>query len=84
MALGIGNASQGVAGGDGPLDLNLGAVDEILVTRAEHHANLVPWQILAQRTGAKLRWLELTPDGRIDTNPALLAQAITAAPAWWR
>ena len=78
VALGIGNASQGVAGGDGPLDLNLGAVDEILVTPAEHHANLVPWQILAQRTGAKLRWLELTPDGRIDTNPALLAQAINS------
>ena len=38
----------------------------------------MPWQILAQRTGAKLRWLELTPDGRIDTNPALLAQAINS------
>lgn len=40
--------------------------DEILVTEAEHHANLVPWQQLAARTGARLTWLGLTDDGRID------------------
>lgn len=40
--------------------------DEIVVTEAEHHANLVPWQQLAQRTGARLRWLSLTDEGRID------------------
>ena len=40
--------------------------DRIVVTRAEHHANLVPWQELAARTGAELRWLDLTGDGRID------------------
>jgi cysteine desulfurase/selenocysteine lyase len=32
----------------------------------EHHANLIPWQQLAKRTGAKLRWFEVTPDGRLD------------------
>lgn len=40
--------------------------DEILVTEAEHHANLVPWQELARRTGARLTWLGLTDEGRID------------------
>jgi len=40
--------------------------DEIVVTEAEHHANLVPWQQLARRTGATFRWLGLTDDGRID------------------
>jgi cysteine desulfurase/selenocysteine lyase len=48
----------------------VGPGDEVLVTEAEHHANLVPWQQLCQRTGATLRWFNVTPDGRID-----LAQA---------
>ncbi|HUK71893.1 MAG TPA: cysteine desulfurase [Streptosporangiaceae bacterium] len=40
--------------------------DEVLVTELEHHANLVPWQQLCQRTGATLRWFGLTADGRLD------------------
>nr|WP_269329243.1 SufS family cysteine desulfurase [Kineosporia babensis] len=40
--------------------------DEILITELEHHANLVPWQQAAARTGAKLRWIPLTDDGRLD------------------
>jgi cysteine desulfurase/selenocysteine lyase len=40
--------------------------DEILITEMEHHANLVPWQQLCERTGATLRWLNMTPDGRLD------------------
>ena len=40
--------------------------DEILVSEMEHHANLIPWQQLAKRTGAKLRWFEVTPQGRLD------------------
>jgi len=40
--------------------------DEILVTEMEHHANLVPWQQLCERTGAALRWFSVTPDGRLD------------------
>jgi len=42
--------------------------DEILITEMEHHANLVPWQQLCERTGAALRWLEVTPEGRLDTD----------------
>lgn len=40
--------------------------DEILLNEMEHHANLVPWQQIAKVTGAKLRFLPLTPDGRLD------------------
>src|SRR5215469_575983 len=46
--------------------------DEILITELEHHANLVPWQQLCQRTGATLRWFSALPDGRVDVDPALV------------
>lgn len=44
----------------------LGPGDEVVVTQMEHHANLVPWQELCRRTGATLRWFDVTDDGRID------------------
>ena len=44
----------------------VGPGDEILITEMEHHANLVPWQQLCERTGATLRWLNVTPEGRLD------------------
>jgi cysteine desulfurase/selenocysteine lyase len=44
----------------------VGPGDEILITEMEHHANLVPWQQLCQRTGATLRWFGITDDGRLD------------------
>ncbi|HLM17444.1 MAG TPA: SufS family cysteine desulfurase [Acidimicrobiia bacterium] len=44
----------------------LRAGDEILVTEMEHHANLVPWQELARRTGATLRWVPVGADGALD------------------
>ena len=40
--------------------------DEILVSHMEHHANLVPWQLLAKRSGAKLKYLPLTESGELD------------------
>ncbi|CAM2846467.1 SufS family cysteine desulfurase [Actinomyces slackii] len=75
VALAIGHASAGrpASHGEGraaPHDpssrLAIGAGDEVVVTRAEHHANLVPWQELCARTGARLTWLDLSDDGRID------------------
>lgn len=45
---------------------NVRAGDEILLSKLEHHSNLVPWQMLAQRTGARLRFLELDEQGRLD------------------
>ena len=46
--------------------------DEILITELEHHANLVPWQQLALRTGATLRWFTTLPDGRLDVDLSLI------------
>jgi cysteine desulfurase/selenocysteine lyase len=60
----MGNASAG-RGGAAARRFALGPGDEIVVTEAEHHANLVPWQELAFRTGATLRWLGLDDEGRI-------------------
>jgi cysteine desulfurase/selenocysteine lyase len=45
---------------------NLKPGDAILLTRMEHHANIVPWQLVAQRTGAQVRVAELTPEGELD------------------
>ena len=47
---------------------SLGVGDEIVITEMEHHSNLVPWQELARRTGATLRWIGVTDDGRLNLN----------------
>jgi cysteine desulfurase/selenocysteine lyase len=52
----------------GPGRFSLGPGDEIVITEMEHHSNIVPWQLLCQRTGATLRWFGVTPDGRLDTS----------------
>jgi cysteine desulfurase / selenocysteine lyase len=44
---------------------NLGPGDRVVVTEMEHHSNLVPWQLVCERTGATLDWLGVTDDGRI-------------------
>ena len=44
----------------------LKAGDRIVVSELEHHANLIPWQQLAKRTGAELAWFEVSQDGRLD------------------
>ena len=46
--------------------INIKAGDQIVVTEMEHHANLIPWQQLAKRTGAELKWLSVTADCKID------------------
>ena len=46
--------------------LRLGEGDEVVISEMEHHSNIVPWQMLCQRTGATLKWFPLTDDGRID------------------
>ena len=53
----------------------LKAGDEIVVSEMEHHANLIPWQQLAERVGAKLRWLPITSEGRLDLSN--ISQLIT-------
>jgi cysteine desulfurase/selenocysteine lyase len=65
VAYAFSNAQAGGGGGAGDRFL-LGPGDEVVVTEMEHHANLVPWQELCRRTGATLRWLPVTDDGRLD------------------
>lgn len=65
VAYSLGNARRGT--GDVAADrFALGPGDEVCITEMEHHSNLVPWQMLCERTGARLRWLPLTDDGRLD------------------
>ncbi|HIF37874.1 MAG TPA: cysteine desulfurase [Gemmatimonadetes bacterium] len=45
---------------------NLSVNDEILLTTMEHHSNIVPWQLLAERTGAKIRYIEMDAEGHLD------------------
>jgi cysteine desulfurase/selenocysteine lyase len=59
LAYSIGNAPKGNR-------FHLSPGDEIVVSEMEHHANLIPWQQLAARTGAILKWFEVTPEGRLD------------------
>lgn len=59
VAYAMGNAAPGTR-------FALTSKDKIVVTEMEHHANLIPWQQLAERTGAQLSWFEVTPDGRLD------------------
>lgn len=57
-------------------DLAVGEGDTIVVTELEHHANLVPWQELARRTGATLKWYSMTADGRIDLDSLELDESV--------
>jgi cysteine desulfurase / selenocysteine lyase len=75
VAYAIGNATAGRGGADARR-FALEPGDEIVVTEAEHHANLVPWQELAARTGAVLRWIGVDDDGRLRTDQ--LASVVTA------
>ena len=69
IAYAMGNATIGNR-------FHLSAGDEIVVSQMEHHANLIPWQQLAARTGAILRWFDVTPEGRLDLSQ--IPQLITA------
>ena len=64
VAYAMGNATATGQGGR----FALGPGDEIVISEMEHHSNIVPWQLLCQRTGATLRWFKVTPDGRLDTS----------------
>ncbi|MDO8382321.1 MAG: SufS family cysteine desulfurase [Microbacterium sp.] len=69
IAYSIGNASLG-RGGEAARRFALEPGDEIVVTEAEHHANLIPWQELAARTGAAMRHIPVLDDGRLDLDAA--------------
>jgi cysteine desulfurase/selenocysteine lyase len=62
--------------GDKRFDRAVGPGDVIVTTELEHHANLIPWQELAQRTGATLKWYSVTEDGRIDLDSLELDERV--------
>jgi cysteine desulfurase / selenocysteine lyase len=62
--------------GDNRFQRAVGPGDVIVTTELEHHANLVPWQELARRTGATLRWYGVTDDGRIDLDSLRLDERV--------
>jgi cysteine desulfurase / selenocysteine lyase len=49
---------------------NINPDDEIVLTELEHHSNIVPWQLLAAATGARLRWIPVLDDGSLDMDAA--------------
>ena len=63
VAYSFGNADLGTK-------FHIKAGDRIVVSEMEHHANLIPWQELAKRTGAELVWLSVKDDGRLDLSNA--------------
>jgi cysteine desulfurase/selenocysteine lyase len=63
VAYAISNAS-GNPGADPRF--RIGPGDEVVISEMEHHSNIVPWQMLCERTGATLRWFGVTDDGRLD------------------
>ena len=69
VAYAIGNATAG-RGGSAAQRFRLAPGDEILVTEMEHHANLIPWQELAARTGAVVRYIPISPDGTLRMDEA--------------
>ncbi|HKP44855.1 cysteine desulfurase [Mycobacterium sp.] len=62
--------------GDNRFDGAVGPGDVIVTTELEHHANLIPWQELARRTGATLKWYGVTDDGRIDLESLQLDERV--------
>jgi cysteine desulfurase/selenocysteine lyase len=63
VAYAMGNAA---ASGPRAGRFRLGPGDEVVITEMEHHSNIVPWQLLCERTGATLKWFGLTDEGRLD------------------
>jgi cysteine desulfurase / selenocysteine lyase len=59
-------------------DANVQAGDRLVLTEMEHHSNIVPWQQLAERTGAEIDWVPVTPDGLLDLDA--LTQALARGP----
>jgi cysteine desulfurase/selenocysteine lyase len=57
-------AANVIAWADRPYGVRAG--DEVVITEMEHHSNIVPWQMVTQRTGATLKWFGITDDGRLD------------------
>ncbi len=72
------NASEALNLAAHTLGAELGPGDEVVISVMEHHSNIVPWQLLCARTGATLRWFDITDDGRLDLAGAAAENLINA------
>ncbi|MDO5084100.1 MAG: cysteine desulfurase [Arachnia propionica] len=68
------NASEALNLAANTLGARLREGDEVVISVMEHHSNIVPWQLVCERTGARLRWFDVTDDGRLDldADPGLI------------
>ncbi len=64
------NASEALNLAANSLGAGLQPGDEVVISVMEHHSNIVPWQLVCERTGATLRWFDITDDGRLDLEAA--------------
>ena len=64
------NASEALNLAANTLGARLHPGDEVVISVLEHHSNLVPWQLVCERTGATLRWFDVTDEGRLDLDKA--------------
>lgn len=64
------NASEALNLTANSLGASLQPGDEVVTSVMEHHSNIVPWQLLCERTGATLRWFDVTDEGRLDVEKA--------------
>lgn len=64
------NASEALNLVANTLGNRLGPGDEVVISVMEHHSNLIPWQMVCERTGATLRWFDITDEGRLDLEAA--------------
>ena len=64
------NASEALNLAANTLGARMGSGDEVVISVMEHHSNIVPWQLVCERTGATLRWFDVTDEGRLDLEAA--------------
>ena len=64
------NASEALNLAATTLGATLQPGDEVVISVMEHHSNIVPWQLVCERTGATLRWFDITDDGHLDLEKA--------------
>ena len=70
------NASEALNLAASSLGASLRPGDEVVISVMEHHSNIVPWQLACQRSGATLRWFDITDDGRLDLEQAAATSLI--------
>ncbi len=70
------NASEALNLAANTLGAGLKPGDEVVISVMEHHSNIVPWQLVCERAGARLRWFDITDEGRLDLEAAEREQLI--------